>query len=57
MFTGRSNDQKRALVRELTDAFIRSAGGEPSSVQIVLTDVEKENWAGGGELYSDKQPR
>lgn len=54
MFAGRTAEQKRALVKELTEAFVRAAGGTPESVQIVLTDVEKENWAGAGVLYSDK---
>lgn len=54
MFAGRTAEQKRALVRELTDAFVRAAGGTPESVQIVLSDVEKDNWASAGQLYSDK---
>ncbi|WP_198389371.1 4-oxalocrotonate tautomerase [Roseovarius faecimaris] len=54
MFAGRSAEQKRALAKELTEAFIRTAGGKPESVQVVLTDVEKENWASGGVLFSDK---
>lgn len=54
MFAGRNAEQKRALVKELTEAFVRAAGGTPESVQIVLTDVDKENWASAGVLYSDK---
>ena len=56
MFKGRTAEQKRALVAELTDAFVRAAGGTPQSVQIVLVDVDKENWAAGGQLFSDKSP-
>lgn len=56
MFEGRTGDQKRALVRELTDAFIRTCGSKPDSVQVVLIDVAKENWGAAGELYSDKSP-
>ncbi|MDF1671067.1 MAG: 4-oxalocrotonate tautomerase [Roseovarius sp.] len=54
MFAGRTADQKRALVKELTEAFVRAAGGNPQSVQVVLSDVEKSDWAAGGQLYSDK---
>jgi len=54
MFAGRNADQKRALVKELTEAFVRAAGGNPQSVQVVLSDVEKSDWAAGGQLYSDK---
>ncbi len=56
MFPGRSEDQKRELVKELTDAFVRTAGGKPDSVFVVLTDIEKNNWGVGGELCSDKFP-
>lgn len=54
MFAGRTPEQKSALVRELTDAFVRAAGGTPESVQVVLSDVDKSNWASGGQLYSEK---
>lgn len=54
MFAGRSDDQKRALVKELTDAFVRTAGGNPEAVDVVLVDVEQSNWAKGGTLFSDK---
>ena len=56
MFTGRTEKQKRALVRELTDAFVNTAGGTPESVNVVITDVDKNDWGSGGELCSDKFP-
>jgi len=56
MFPGRTEAQKRELVKELTDAFVRTAGGKPDAVFVVLTDVEKGNWGSGGELCSDKFP-
>lgn len=56
MFKGRSRDQKRALARELTDAFIRVAGGRPEAFHVVFTDMDKDNWAVGHELMSDRYP-
>ena len=56
MFAGRTEKQKRALVRELTDAFVNTAGGTPESVNVVITDVDKSDWGSGGELCSDKFP-
>lgn len=54
MWAGRTVEQKRILVKELTEAFVRASGGSPGGVQIVLRDVPKENWAVGGQLYSDR---
>ena len=56
MFAGRTEQQKRALVRELTDAFVNAAGGTPESVNVVITDGDKSDWGAGGELCSDKFP-
>ncbi|MGI8333598.1 4-oxalocrotonate tautomerase [Actinomadura scrupuli] len=54
LWAGRTVEQKRLLVKELTDAYVRAAGGSPGAVQVVLRDVPKENWAVGGQLYSDR---
>jgi 4-oxalocrotonate tautomerase len=56
MFKGRTRDQKRALVKELTDSFLRTCGGYAESVFVVIEDVEKENWGIAGELMADKYP-
>jgi 4-oxalocrotonate tautomerase len=56
MFGGRSRGQKRLLVRELTDTFVRVAGGKPESVTIVLQVVEKDDWGAAGALMADKYP-
>lgn len=56
MFKGRSTAQKRELAKGLTHAFVESCGGKPDGLHIVIKEVEKENWAVGGELCSDKYP-
>ncbi len=56
MYKGRTREQKRALVRELTDAFLRTCGGKPDSLQIVISDVDQEDWGSGGTLAIDKKP-
>ncbi len=56
MFKGRTRDQKRALVKELTAAFIRTCGGKPEGLQIVVSDVEKEDWGSDSEFAIDKCP-
>ena len=54
MFTGRTPQQKRDLVRALTDAFVETAGSTPESIDVILTDVEPSDWAQGGALFSEK---
>ena len=56
MLKGRTTEQKRKMAQELTDAFINTAGGNVAAVQVLITDVEKEDWAAGGELLLDKYP-
>jgi 4-oxalocrotonate tautomerase len=55
MIKGRTPEQKRALVEALTDSFIATCGGKPEQVQIVLADVEPEDWGSGGQLVADRQ--
>lgn len=56
MWAGRSVEAKRALVKELTDAYVRVTGGNPESIYVVIRDVPKENWGVAGELSSDRFP-
>jgi 4-oxalocrotonate tautomerase len=54
MFEGRTADQKRALAKELTEACVRALGGSPDSVDVVMFDIKKQDWATAGVLWSDK---
>jgi 4-oxalocrotonate tautomerase len=54
MFEGRSPEQKRALVAALTDACVRTIGATPDSVDILLFEIAKQDWATGGILWADK---
>jgi 4-oxalocrotonate tautomerase family enzyme len=57
MLKGRTAAQKKAITRELIDGFIRAAGGgKPEAFTVVFTDVEKEGWAVGYEMMSEKYP-
>ena len=53
MFEGRTTEQKRDFVKAVTEAAVATLGCKPESVDIILTDVKKENWATGGKLWSD----
>lgn len=56
MFKGRSREQKRELVKELTETYVRVCGGTAQGISIILSDVDKENWGSAGELCCDKFP-
>jgi len=53
MIKGRTLDQKRQLAKALTDTC-EVLKLEPQWVTVLLQDVEKSDWAIGGELQLDK---
>ncbi len=56
LFAGRTLEQKRALAAALTEATVRVLGGSPDAVDVVFQDVQRHDWASGGQLWSDKSP-
>jgi 4-oxalocrotonate tautomerase len=55
MYEGRTLDQKREIVKGITDVVARVTGTPPESVHVVLDEVKRENWAIGGLLQPDRQ--
>ena len=56
MLEGRTIAQKKKLVEEITRVTVEVLGGSASSVDILITDVKRENWATGGVLWSEPRP-
>jgi 4-oxalocrotonate tautomerase len=54
MYEGRSLDQKRELVRGITDVVARVTGNSPEAVHVIVEEVKRENWAIGGLLQPDR---
>jgi 4-oxalocrotonate tautomerase len=54
MMEGRTVEQKRKLVEEITRVSVEVLGGSPESVDILITDVKRENWATGGKLWLER---
>jgi 4-oxalocrotonate tautomerase len=54
LFEGRTKEQKAALAKELTEACVRVLGSKPDGVDVLFVDIKKDNWATGGQLWSDK---
>jgi 4-oxalocrotonate tautomerase len=55
MLEGRSVEQKRRLVREMTAVVAKYTGAPEEQVDVIIEDYPKENWAKGGVLFYDKQ--
>lgn len=55
LFAGRTVEQKRALAQALTEATVRTLGTPADSVDVMFFDIQRQDWATGGVLWSDKQ--
>ena len=51
---GRSLDQKRGLVKEITDAVVKNCGVTPDVVTVSIMETAKHNKAEGGVLFSER---
>lgn len=51
---GRTIDQKRALVKDITDAVVRHFKVEPATVMVQIMESPKSSKAKGGILFSDR---
>ena len=53
MLEGRTLEQKKKLVEAITRVSVEILGGQAESVDILITDVKRENWATGSKLWSE----
>lgn len=53
MWTGRSVDQKRALMRAITAAMVEHAGAKPDHLHVTIQEYELDDWARAGVLALD----
>lgn len=51
---GRTVEQKREMVKAVTEAIARTVNAKPESVNIVITDLPATNFAHEGILLSDR---
>lgn len=51
---GRTTDQKRELVKEITDSIVSILDVKPEWVSVLFEEFDRENWSTGGELHIDK---
>ena len=57
MATGRSPEQKRALMTAITDAVEEHLGASRDSVRVWITEMDPTDYMAAGELLADKQAR
>ncbi|MDA0675630.1 MAG: 4-oxalocrotonate tautomerase family protein [Proteobacteria bacterium] len=55
MWEGRTVDQKRNLVKAITDAMVEHAACKPDHLHVVIHDTPKNSWGRGGILGSDME--
>lgn len=51
---GRTLAQKKELVKSVTEAVAKSVDVAPEKIWIKIDEMEKENFATGGTLHSEK---
>lgn len=54
MIKGRSVEQKKELVKKVTEAISESVNCPKEAVSIIIRDMEYENYGSGGELVKLK---
>lgn len=55
LMEGRTPEQKKNLVQALTQAVVQTLGGSSESVDVLLYDIKRSDWATGGVLWSEKK--
>lgn len=53
MHPGRTLEQKRAFVHEVTRVTVETLNCPPESVDVVITEVSRDAWARAGKLLAD----
>ncbi len=52
---GRTVEQKRGMVKDVTEAIVKNIGCQPAAVHINILDLKQENFADGGTLLCDNR--
>ena len=55
MWTGRTTEQKRALVPAITEAMVIHADAKPTNLHVVIQEIPPEDWALAGVLGIDRE--
>ncbi|MTI09426.1 tautomerase family protein [Curvivirga aplysinae] len=50
---GASRDQKRTIVKEMTETLVKTLNKSPEHIHIVLQEIEQEDWGYSGMLTDE----
>jgi len=53
MWEGRRLEQKRNLVKAITDAMVKHADAKPDGLHVIIQEYSLDNWARAGVLGVD----
>ncbi|MYA60638.1 MAG: 4-oxalocrotonate tautomerase [Chloroflexi bacterium] len=53
MFEGRTDEQKSAVVKGVTEVLADAAGAPADATTVVIHETKRSNWAEGGVLASE----
>jgi 4-oxalocrotonate tautomerase len=53
LLEGRTQEQKKAMVKAVTEAVVQTINCPPEAVSIIIRDMKKENYAKAGILAVD----
>ena len=51
---GRSAEQKRGLMKDITDAVVKNVGTDPEKVTVQIVESPKDSKAKGGIPFSER---
>lgn len=54
---GRTPEQKKQLIQELTETFVQVTGAKQETVWVVIEEVDSDSWGIGGLTLKEKKAR
>jgi 4-oxalocrotonate tautomerase len=55
LLKGRTVEQKRALVKRVTEAVSETVNAPPEAVEVIISEMERENFSRAGILIADQK--
>jgi 4-oxalocrotonate tautomerase len=55
LFEGRTPEQKKEFVKAVTEATVKTLGASADSVDVLIFELKKSDWATAGVLWSDRK--